>query len=206
MPASARRPCGDNRLRETAASAALVAAGCVGAHSDDKPAAPVEKVDVLTYKVKTITGEEVSLEKYKGKVVLFVNVATKCGLTPQYAGLQKLHEKYKDKGLALLGFPANNFLGQEPGSDAEIAIFCKGTYNVSFDMFSKISVKGNDQAPLYKTLTAGAGDPKLAGDVDWNFAKFLVGRDGKLAARFSARTKPDDEKLVASIEAELGKK
>jgi glutathione peroxidase len=193
-----------------AVGAALVMGGCISAQSDEPKsgasAAAKEKANVLNFKVKTLAGEDVNLEKYKGKVVLFVNVASKCGNTPQYAGLQKMHEKYKDQGLAILGFPANNFRGQEPGSDSEIAQFCKANYGVTFDMFSKISVKGDDIHPLYKTLTSGAGDEKLAGDVDWNFAKFLVGRDGKLVSRFSARTKPDDAALVAAVESELAKK
>lgn len=194
-----------------AAGVALVLAsctsvGCVTAQSDEPQAAVKEKPVVLDFKMKNLAGQDVDLSKYKGKVVLFVNTASQCGNTKQYAGLQKLHEKYKDQGLAILGFPANNFGGQEPGSDGEIATFCKANYGVTFDMFSKISVKGNDQAPLYKLLTSGAGDPKLAGDVDWNFAKFLVGRDGKLITRFKAGVKPDAPEFVNTIEAELGKK
>lgn len=187
-----------------AASAAMLLAGCAGAQSDEPKAG--EKTVVLNYTMKSLAGQDVDLSKYKGKVVLFVNVASKCGNTPQYDGLQKLHEKYKDEGLAILGFPANNFLGQEPGSDSDIATFCKKNYGVTFDMFSKISVKGDDKAPLYKQLTSGAGDPKLAGEVDWNFAKFLVGRDGKLVARFKASTKPDNPDFVKAVEAELAKK
>ncbi len=196
------------------AATALMLAGCVGApkiaQSDDtktetKAEAPKEKQVVLNYTVKNLAGEDVDLSKYKGKVVLFVNVASRCGNTPQYEGLQKLHEKYKEQGLAILGFPANNFAGQEPGSDGEIATFCKKNYGVTFDMFSKISVKGDDIAPLYKQLTSGAGDEKLAGDVDWNFAKFLVGKDGKLVTRFKASVKPDAPALVSALESELKK-
>ena len=190
-----------------AASAALLMVGCVKAQSDDtKPDAPKEKTVVLNYTMKSLAGQDVDLSKYKGKVVLFVNVASRCGNTPQYEGLQKLHEKYKDAGLAILGFPANNFLGQEPGTNVEIAQFCTAKYGVTFDMFSKISVKGDDKAPLYKQLTSGAGDPKLAGEVDWNFAKFLVGRDGKLVTRFAARTSPDAPDFVKAVETELAKK
>lgn len=194
-----------------AAGIALVLAGCttlgcVTAQSDEPQAAAKEKPVVLNFKMKNLAGDDVDLSKYKGKVVLIINTASKCGNTPQYAGLEKLHQKYKDQGLAILGFPANNFGGQEPGTDGEIATFCKANYGVSFDMFSKISVKGNDQAPLYKLLTAGAGDAALAGDVDWNFAKFLVGRDGKLVTRFKAGVKPDAQPLVSAIETELGKK
>ena len=199
------------------AAATLLLAGCVGApniaqsdetKSENKTEAQAnakEKPVVLNYKVKNLAGEDVDLSKYKGKVVLIVNTASKCGLTPQYEGLQKLHEKYKDQGLAILGFPANNFADQEPGSNGEIAEFCKRNYGVTFDMFSKISVKGDDIAPLYKQLTAGAGDEKLAGEVDWNFAKFLVGRDGKLVSRFKARTKPDAPEFLSALETELKK-
>lgn len=194
------------------AATALMLAGCVSApnvaQSDDakpetKTEASKEKQVVLNYTVKNLAGEDVDLSKYKGKVVMFVNVASRCGNTPQYEGLQKLHEKYKEQGLVILGFPANNFGGQEPGSDGEIATFCKKNYGVTFDMFSKISVKGDDISPLYKQLTSGAGDEKLAGEVDWNFAKFLVGRDGKLVNRFKARVKPDDAAVVSAIESEL---
>ncbi len=192
------------------AATALMLAGCMtapyAAKSDEtKSDVAKEKQMVLNYTMKSLSGQDVDLSKYKGKVVLFVNVASRCGNTPQYEGLQKLHEKYKDQGLAILGFPANNFGAQEPGSDGEIATFCKKNYGVTFDMFSKISVKGDDIAPLYKQLTAGAGDPKLAGDVDWNFAKFLVDRDGKLVTRFKAKVKPDDPALVSAIESELKK-
>ncbi len=190
------------------AATALMLAGCVSApqiaqSAETKSDAAKGNEVVLNYTVKSLSGQDVDLSKYKGKVVLFVNVASRCGNTPQYEGLQKLHEKYKDQGLAILGFPANNFGSQEPGSDGDIATFCKKNYGVTFDMFSKISVKGDDISPLYKQLTAGAGDAKLAGEVDWNFAKFLVGRDGKLVNRFKAKVKPDDAALVSAIEDEL---
>ena len=189
-----------------AASAAMLMAGCVTAQSDDTKPEVTEKPVVLNYKMKSLDGQDVDLSKYKGKVVLFVNTASKCGNTPQYDGLQKLHDKYKGEGLAILGFPADNFGHQEPGSNGEIAEFCKKNYGVTFDMFSKISVKGDDKAPLYALLTSGAGDAKLAGDVDWNFAKFLVGRDGKLVARFKARTKPDAPEFLEAVQSELAKK
>ena len=156
----------------------------------------------LTGTVKKIDGTEVDLSTYKGKVVLIVNVASRCGLTPQYAGLQKLYDTYKDKGLVVLGFPANEFGAQEPGTDTEIATFCSSKYGVTFDMFSKIVVKGPGIAPLYKTLTE-TSDPK--GDIGWNFEKFLIGRDGKIAGRFTPRTAPDDAALKAAIEAALAK-
>jgi glutathione peroxidase len=187
------------------AAAALVLSGCVTSSNVAQGDEPKEKPMVLHYTMKSLSGQDVDLSKYKGKVVLIVNVASRCGNTPQYEGLQKMYDKYKDQGLAILGFPANNFLGQEPGTNEEIAQFCKKNYGVTFDMFSKISVKGDDISPLYKELTSGAGDPKLAGDVDWNFAKFLVGRDGKLATRFKASVKPDNPQLVNAIETELKK-
>ena len=156
----------------------------------------------LTGKVKKIDGTEVDLASYKGKVVLIVNVASRCGYTGQYAGLQKLYDAYKDKGLVVLGFPANEFGSQEPGTDAEIATFCSSKYGVTFDMFSKIVVKGADKSPLYKTLTESA-DPK--GEVGWNFEKFLIGRDGKVVGRYKSGVAPDDATLKAAIETALGK-
>ena len=132
-----------------------------------------------------------------------VNVASKCGLTPQYKALQKLHEEYAEQGLSILGFPANNFGKQEPGSDEDIATFCQKNYGVEFDMFSKISVAGEDQAPLYAFLTSEKTNPKFAGKIKWNFEKFLVNRDGEIIARFSPRTKPNAEEVIKAIEAAL---
>ncbi len=159
----------------------------------------------LDFTVKDINGKDVALSKYKGKVVMIVNVASKCGNTKQYTALQALDDKYKDKGLAILGFPANNFNGQEPGTEKEIAEFCESKYGVKFDMFSKISVKGADQAPLYKYLTETAAPGKKGKDVAWNFEKFLIGRDGKIVARIENRTSPEDPEVIKMIEAELGK-
>jgi len=160
---------------------------------------------VLNHKVKSIKGEDVDLSKYQGKVVLIVNVASKCGATPQYEQLEALNEKYKDKGLAVLGFPCNQFGSQEPGSEEEIAKFCKSTYKVSFDMFAKIDVNGADASPVYKTLTSEESDPKHAGKIKWNFEKFLIGRDGEIIARFPTGTKPDAPEVVKAIETELAK-
>ncbi len=157
----------------------------------------------LDFQMTTIDGKKVELSKYKGKVVLMVNVASKCGNTPQYEGLEKVYQKYKDKGLVILGFPANNFGGQEPGSDEDIAKFCSSKYNVSFDLFSKISVKGDDQHPLYKFLTSAETDPKFSGNVTWNFEKFLVGKNGEVINRFSPKEKPDSDKIIQAIEAAL---
>lgn len=158
----------------------------------------------LNFKMKTIDGQEVQLSKYHGQVVLMVNVASKCGLTKQYKQLQKLHETYEEKGLSILGFPANNFGKQEPGSNDEIATFCEKNYGVEFDLFAKVSVKGEDICPLYAYLTSGDAGVQ-EGEIRWNFEKFLIGRDGTVVARFSPRTKPDDEKVLQAIEAELAK-
>ena len=153
--------------------------------------------------VKDIDGREVALSDYQGKVLLVVNVASKCGFTRQYAGLEKLHQAYKDRGFAVLGFPANNFLGQEPGTEAEIKSFCTLTYGVTFPMFAKISVKGKTIHPLYAFLTDKALHPEHGGAISWNFNKFLVGKDGRVLGRYGSRTEPDDPELAAAIEAAL---
>ncbi len=157
----------------------------------------------LDFTVKNIDGESVDLSRYKGKVVLIVNVASRCGLTPQYQQLQELHDKYADKGLAILGFPANNFNGQEPGDEKQIKEFCTGEYGVKFDMFSKVSVKGDDACELYKHLTSEKENGEFGGEIKWNFTKFLVGRDGKVIARFEPRTKPDAKEVVVAVEKAL---
>ncbi len=161
--------------------------------------------NALNFKMKKLDGKDVDLSKYKGKVVLIVNVASHCGNTPQYEGLEDLHEKYAGEGLAVLGFPANEFGKQEPGSDQEIAEFCDKNYGVKFDMFSKVVVKGAGQCPLYTYLTSKETDPKFAGDVTWNFEKFLVNREGEVVARFSPKTKPESKEVVSAIERELAK-
>lgn len=158
---------------------------------------------VYEFTVKDIDGKDVPLSKYKGKVLLVVNVASKCGNTPQYKGLEKLYEQYKDRGLVILGFPANDFMGQEPGTNAEIKEFCSATYAVKFPMFSKISVKGEQAHPLYQWLISQSEDKS---DVDWNFAKFIVGRDGQVQTRFKARVKPEDPKLISAVELALAAK
>ncbi len=160
---------------------------------------------VYDFTMTDIDGRETSLGEYAGKVLLLVNVASRCGFTPQYAGLERLYERYKDRGLVVLGFPANDFLRQEPGTNAEIKQFCSTKYGVRFPMFAKISVRGRHQAPLYKHLTEKQSDPRCAGRITWNFNKFLVGRDGAIVNRFGTRTAPEDERLIAAIEAELGK-
>jgi glutathione peroxidase len=157
----------------------------------------------LDFSAKTIDGKEQKLSDYKGKVVLLVNVASKCGLTPQYEALESLYEKYQDKGFVIVGFPANNFGGQEPGTEAEIKKFCSSKSNVHFPMTSKISVKGDDQHPLYKFLTSKQTNGDFAGDIEWNFCKFLVDRNGNVIARFMSKTKPSEPQVVAEIEKAL---
>jgi glutathione peroxidase len=160
----------------------------------------------LDFKMKAIDGKEVNLGDYKGNVVLIVNVASKCGLTPQYEGLEALYEKYGKDGLVVLGFPANEFGKQEPGTDVQISEFCTAKYGVKFPMFSKIVVKGDGQHPLYQFLTDEDTNPKYAGDISWNFEKFLVDRNGKVVARFAPRTTPDSAEVTKAIEAEIAKK
>ena len=159
---------------------------------------------VYAIPLKDIAGKLTSLKSYQGKVMLIVNVASKCGYTPQYAGLQALQEKYKDKGLVVLGFPCNQFGGQEPGTNEEIKEFCSSKYQVSFPLYDKIEVNGPNRHPLYAVL-AGAGSP-YPGDIKWNFNKFLVGRDGKLLQRFDSKVKPDSPELVQAIETALDAK
>jgi glutathione peroxidase len=153
--------------------------------------------------LEDIDGEDVKLETFKGKVLLIVNVASKCGFTPQYEGLQALYVKYQPEGFVVLGFPANNFMGQEPGSNKEIKQFCSLTYGVTFPMFSKISVKGDDIAPLYLYLTDSSTNKEYAGDITWNFNKFLIGRDGRILNRFDSRDTPESSKVLQAIEQAL---
>jgi glutathione peroxidase len=152
-----------------------------------------------------LDGKPVSLSAYRGKVLLLVNTASKCGFTPQYEGLEKLSKAYRERGLVVAGFPANNFREQEPGSNAEIKSFCATKYGVDFAMFGKISVKGEDIHPLYRWLTAKETDPAFAGDIQWNFTKFLVDREGKVVARFASAVTPDSLDLTAAVEKALGR-
>ena len=156
------------------------------------------------FSARTIFGEDKALHDYKGEVVVVVNVASKCGLTPQYAGLEKLYESYHTRGLEVLGFPCNQFAGQEPGSDAEVQEFCKLRYGVSFPLFAKIDVNGATRHPLYAWLSAEDAAPEGPGDIKWNFGKFVVGRDGRVVARFAPTTAPDDPAFVTAIEQALG--
>lgn len=162
-----------------------------------------DKTAGLHFEVTDIQGNAVRLSDYNGKVLLIVNVASKCGLTPQYEQLQALYEKYGDRGFVVLGFPCNQFLGQEPGSNEEIATFCTTEYNVTFPLFSKIEVNGSGQAPLYAWLNGQELAPAGSGDIKWNFEKFLIGRDGKPVARFGPKMKPDHKDIIAAIESAL---
>jgi glutathione peroxidase len=186
----------NRRLFIAAVAASFLSTAVYGA--DKVPA-------VLDFEMQDIAGKPLKLSKYQGKVVLIVNVASECGLTGQYEGLQGLHTKYSGQGLAVVGVPANEFGAQEPGRNAEIAAFCKQNYGVSFDMLAKYVVKGGGQCGLYKYLT----DPKTSkfpGDVTWNFEKFLIGRNGEIVARFEPNVEPTSDEVVKAIEAELAKK
>jgi glutathione peroxidase len=174
--------------------------------ANEKESQEGKELNAYSFKMKSLDGEEVDLSKYSGKVVLAVNVASRCGYTPQYAGLQELHEKYKDKGLAVIGVPCNQFGGQEPGTSKQIAEFCQSKYDVSFDMLEKVDVNGSQACELYQYLTAQETQPVGAGDVKWNFEKFLIGKDGKVIARFRSGTKPNDGELVNLIEKQLAAK
>ena len=158
---------------------------------------------VLDFKVRGIDGKEVALSRYRGKVLLIVNTASKCGFTPQYADLEALYQRYHAKGFEVLAFPANNFMNQEPGNDAEIEKFCTLKYDTTFPLFSKVSVKGKDVHPLYDYLTH---ESALPGDVRWNFAKFLVGPDGKVVARFDSKVEPVSPEITGAIESLLATK
>jgi glutathione peroxidase len=197
---------------------ALLSAGCrladgvdaeTGATSDwgDEPqeqaADTAATARIYQFDLPDIDGKPVSLSQFAGNVLLIVNVASKCGFTPQYAGLQKLYESYGDRGLVVLGFPANNFRNQEPGTNADIKAFCRTNYGVTFPMFSKISVEGDDKAPLYAYLTEGVEDESLRGEIGWNFTKFLVGRDGRVLARFEPAVTPEDSELLSAVQRAL---
>jgi glutathione peroxidase len=186
----------------------LAMLGTIASAKDDKDDKNEAKKPpaALSFKMKSLEGKEVDLSKYQGKVILMVNVASQCGLTPQYEQLEALHEKYADKGLAILGFPCNQFGKQEPGSPAEIQAFCSKNYGVKFDLFDKIEVNGDGAAPLYKYLTALKTKPASEGKISWNFEKFLVNRKGEVVARFEPRTKPDDDGVVKLIEQALAAK
>src|SRR5438105_535132 len=185
-------------------SVAIVAAAGVIARAADK--GDVKVPAALNFTMNDITGKPVALSQYQGKVVLLVNVASRCGYTPQYKGLEGLYEKYGKDGLVVIGIPANEFGKQEPGTDAEIKEFCTAKYNVTFPMMSKVVVKGQGICPLYQFLTSKETDPKFAGAIGWNFEKFLIGRSGEVVGRYKSAVKPDAPELVKAVEAELAKK
>ena len=155
------------------------------------------------FTLPAIDGQDRSLKDLEGQVALVVNVASRCGLTPQYEGLQRLHDEYGSRGLAVLGFPCNQFKGQEPGTEAEIQAFCSSTYGVTFPLFAKVEVNGRGRHPLFAWLTSQSTEPEGPGDVQWNFGKFLVGKDSAVRARFEPTVAPDDAALVAAIERAL---
>jgi glutathione peroxidase len=157
---------------------------------------PVDKTSIYQFQVTTIDGQKLDLAKYKGKVIMIVNVASECGYTSQYKGMQALHAKYAKDGLVILAFPCNDFGGQEPGNEAAIKDFAKKNYSVEFELLSKIKILGKDAAPLYQFLTAKGTNPNHAGDIKWNFEKFIIGRDGTIVARFIAETEPESEEVV----------
>ena len=169
-----------------------------------KAGAPVKAIPLGDIPLKDIDGKDTSLKAFSGKVLLVVNVASRCGNTPQYSGLESIYEKYKEQGLVVLGFPCNDFGAQEPGTNAEVKEFCSTKYKVSFPMFDKLHVKGAEQHPLYAALTGKTG--AFPGDVKWNFGKFLIGKDGKPLERFEPGVKPEDPKVIKAIEAALAKK
>lgn len=181
--------------------AALALVCGLTARAEDKKEGKVP--EVLSFPMKALDGKDADLAQYKGKVVLFVNVASKCGYTPQYEGLEALYEHYSKDGLVIVGVPANDFGRQEPGSNEEIAEFCKSKFSVTFPMLAKVSVKGPEITPLYQYLTTHAPQK---GDVKWNFEKFLTSRDGRIVGRYLSKVKPDDPQLVQAIEAELKKR
>lgn len=193
-------------LKILSISLLIIFAGLFVFFGNSSPTASTKTKSVLEFKMKDIDGKEVALKKYKGDVLLIVNTASKCGYTPQYEGLQAIYEKYKAQGFYVLGFPANNFGGQEPGKESEIKEFCESKYKVTFPMFAKISVKGEDQHPFYNFLTAKETNPKFGGEITWNFNKFLVNRKGEIVARFSSKDTPQSETVTQAIEKYLKEK
>src|SRR5271169_1371610 len=160
---------------------------------------------VYDFTLNSIEGQPAPLGAYKGKVVLLVNVASRCGFTPQYTALEAVYEKYKDRGFVIVGIPANNFGAQEPGTNQEIKTFCQTKYSVTFPMMSKVSVKGGDKTPLYQFLTDKGASPKTGGEIQWNFTKFLVGADGQIVARFEPKVTPDSPEVTSAIESALAR-
>tara|TARA_X000000950_G_scaffold103039_1_gene130054 strand:+ start:770 stop:1351 length:582 start_codon:yes stop_codon:yes gene_type:complete len=184
----------NKKLKTVGVSLLLVTAAC----SERSPMTTLYDIPVTT-----IQGEATTLAAYQGKSLLIVNTASRCGFTGQYEGLQKLYETYGDQGLVVLAFPSNNFMGQEPGSNEEIASFCEARFQTTFPIFSKINVKGNNQHPLYAWLTSKTSNPSHGGGISWNFNKFLVSPEGKVVERFGSRTSPTHKSVIAAIEKNL---
>jgi glutathione peroxidase len=180
--------------------AAGLLSGAVAPVHAGEPATPA----VIDHTVTTLEGDSLELASFRGKPLLIVNTASKCGYTPQYAGLQRLHERYAARGLVILGFPSNDFGGQEPGTEAEIGAFCRKNYGVSFQMMAKVHAKGPEIAPLYRTLTEQSAED-IRGEIKWNFTKFLIDGDGHVVARFGSSVDPEDPQLIAAIEKLLPK-
>jgi len=188
----AKPPAPTNIVKDPTSSPAMA--------KDNQPASP------LDFKVTDIKGQPCDLHQYRGKVVMIINVASKCGFTPQYKGLEALYKKYESQGFVIIGFPADNFAHQEPGTDEQILAFCKSKYDVTFPMMSKISVAGDDQAPLYKYLTNKETAGEFGFPIGWNFTKFLVDRNGNLIARWASQTTPEDKQVTTEIEKALAAK
>ncbi len=192
-------------MRRLTLSLALILTSLPGvAHAQNTK--PAKKPSIYEFKLTTIDGKKIDLAKYKGKVIVIVNVASECGYTGQYKALQALHAKYANDGLAILAFPCNDFGAQEPDSETKIKAFAEKTYGVQFDLFSKVKIDSKDASPLFKFLTSKDTNPKHAGAVKWNFEKFIIGRDGTIVARFLSETEPDADDFLNPLRKELSKK
>ena len=192
-------------LRTCGLAAIVIGMSLLIARGDETKKEDKPVPSVLNFTMKSLSGDDVNLAQYQGKVILMVNTASKCGFTPQYKDLEALYKQYQDKGFVILGFPANNFKNQEPGTDQQIAQFCEANYGVTFPMFSKIDVLGDSKAPLYHYLTEASTDPKFPGEVQWNFEKFLISRDGQIVARYRSKVKPMSDDVVKAVETKLAK-
>ena len=190
-------------MRKTGPIALLALAFGIAAATLTIPAQAAPPKSVYDFTLKSIDGQPTPLADFHGKVLLLVNVASRCGFTPQYTALEAVYEKYKAQGLVIVGVPANNFGGQEPGTDQEIKTFCSAKYNVTFPIMHKLSVKGEDTTPLYQFLTDKESDPRFSGEIKWNFTKFLFDRNGNPIARFEPATKPDSPEVISAIETAL---
>ena len=193
-------------MRALLLTAMATALACTACYAEDKSKGDTKVTGPLDFKMEGIDGKEVDLSKYKGKVVLFVNVASECGYTKQYTGLQAIYEKYGKQGFVVIGVPANDFGSQEPGTNEEIVKFCSSKYKVTFPMLAKVSVKGKEQTPLYGFLTSKETNPKYSGEIGWNFEKFLVNKQGEVVGKFKSGIAPESDELVKAITAELDAK